>query len=317
MATGLCNHLSLDSRVEIISAYDPDPDALAAFASHFNCRAFDELDLMCEAFDLDGVVIASPPHAHLENVYAARANGLFVFCEKPLGACVVDCHRILAAFGTKNDELFVGHVLRLFPLFMKSLELVASGEIGEVRAVSITRAGCSELFHHGWRTQKAKSGGMLMELNAHELDYMRALLGVPARVFARLDNLHRLTDSADQAFVLVEFKGGRTGMLHSSLSSPAGEYRVHIQGTSGNIVHGGFGGSLTSHPVGKEPTTWTKDELGGDDPYAMELRAWVDTLVGGGPPMFSGADGFAAVAMAEAAYISATTGKSFELTDFD
>jgi len=146
---------------------------------------------------------------------------------------------------------------------------------------------------------------MLLEINAHEMDYMRSILGTPVEAYARLDNLQGGTDHEDQGFVIVAFEDSGTGCLHTSLSSPVGEYRVHIQGTRGNMVHSGFGGSLEWKDLKGASGKVQAGEIEQPNPYEIELASWIDSLTKGTPPLFTGEDGRAAVAMAEAAYESA------------
>ena len=85
----------------------------------------------------------------------------------------------------------------------------------------------------------------------------------------------------DQAFVTVTFESGATAILHSSMSSPIGEYRVHLQCTEGNLVHTGFSGSLRWKSSEGEETEVTPEELGLADPYARELQNWLESLTKG------------------------------------
>jgi predicted dehydrogenase len=106
----------------------------------------------------------------------------------------------------------------------------------------------------------------------------------------------------------VSFEGGGTGSLHTSLASPAGEYRVHVQGTKGNLVHGGFGGSLRWKDTDGQEDEARLEDLSFPDPYDRELESWLDSLTAGSPPLLRGEDGRANVAIAEAAYRSAQLG---------
>lgn len=315
MAKDLAHRCVKLGRCRISAVYDPDPNALADAAFEFSAEAVKDLHALCSRPDVDAVIIGSPPGAHIEGVLAAAAGRKAIFCEKPLGISVAECDRMIAACRKAGVPLFVGHVLRLFPLFRHSLRLIADGVIGQPRAISVTRTGYGSAFHSGWRAKKSMVGGILYEIHSHELDYMRAVMGQPVRVTARVDNIFGKTEYEDQCFVLIDFANGGSGVLHGSISSPVGEYRVHIQGTKGNIVHTGFTGTLKVQQPGGQLEEVTHGDVAGQNPYDRELTSWLDSLMFGTEPLFTGEDGRMAVAMAEAAYRSAAAGRPVAMSE--
>ncbi len=299
----------------IVAVYDPNPQAAQRAAEEFRAEAMPNEETLYADSRVEAVMVGSPGGAHLANVLTAAKHKKPVYCEKPLGVSVAQCDQMIAACREAGVPLFVGQVLRLFPLFWQSKQLIEAGKIGEPRAVSITRTGYSNMFVGGWRTSFAMTGGLLMEINAHEFDYMRYLLGEPVEVFAKMDNLYRIMEYDDQGYVLVTFASGAVACLHTSLSSPIGEYRVHIQGTKGNMVHGGFGGSLKYQTRDGSGEEFKTDQVAVPNPYDHELSSWIRSLTEGTEPLFRGEDGRAAVAMAEAAYLSAREGRVVRLNE--
>jgi predicted dehydrogenase len=289
----------------VVAVYDPDAEAVARAREDYGAEAASSAEDLCGRADVNAVLVASPPAYHIEGVLAAAAAGKPVYCEKPLATNVADCDRMIRACDEAGTPLFVGQVLRLFPLFWQSRVLIDAGRIGTPRAVRVTRTSFARFFGQGWRSRRAEAGGLLLEIHVHELDYMRFLLGEPVEVYARMDNLIGQMDYEDQAFVIVTFENGAVGSLHASMSSPIGEYNVSIQGTGGNIVHGGFGGILRVQGVGGETEEYKPEDVGVPDAYDRELRSWIDSLTVGTEPIFTGADGRACVAMAQAARLSA------------
>ena len=298
-------------RANVVAVYDPLDEANRAAAGEFAAEPSRTVEELVNHSGVEAVLIGSPPGFHHGNVLAAASTGKHIYCEKPLAISVTQCDEMIAACEKSGSKLFVGQVLRLFPLFWKSHELIEEGAIGEPRAVSVTRTGYAAQFGSGWRAKRSEAGGLLLEINAHELDYLRFLLGQPDTVYAKMANLYGQTDYEDQSFLIITFKSGATGALHSSLSSPIGEFRVHIQGALGNIIHGGFGGTLRCRrrddPEEKEISVKPED-LNLPDPYNRELMSFYDWVTENKTPLFTGRDGRAAVAMAEAAYESVKTG---------
>ena len=315
MARDLARRCVKLGRCRVAAVTDPDPESVAAAASEFMADIAANAEELCNRPDVDAVIVGSPPGAHLENVLVAAAARRPIFCEKPLGVTVAQCDRMIAACEEAGVLLFVGQVLRLFPLFAYSRSVITEGHIGDPRAIAVVRTGYGNAFHSGWRARRELAGGLLLEVNVHELDYMRSIMGEPARVYAITDNILRGMDYEDHAYVTVEFANGGAGFLHSSMSSPIGEYRVHIQCTGGNMVHGGFGGSLRYQPVDGPVTEVLQADVTGMNPYDRELTSWIDAITRDAEPLFTGHDGRMAVAMAECAYRSAEERRPVDIAE--
>jgi predicted dehydrogenase len=312
MATGLLNHVVAMERAEIAAIFDPDPANLQKAIERFGGEAVASQEAMAARADLDAYLIGSPPLRHAENVLAVAPRGKPIYCEKPLCTTTERCDRMIATCREHGAKLFVGQVLRLFPLFYESKRVLDSGAIGAGRFCSITRSGRGDLFQQGWRLSQRECGGLLMEVNSHELDYLYFLFGEPESVFAQGLHLNGWGDVLDTISVQIRFKNGALGMLHSSNASPIGEYRVHVQATQGNLLHGGFGGELKYRAFdSSETTTLTATDLREKygDPYAWELRSFFDWIEHDAPPLFTGETGRVNVAMAEAAYRSIESGR--------
>ena len=315
MAMHLLRRCAALERGRVTAIYDPSPEAQETAWRELDAVSTPDIETLLKRPDVDALLIGSPPSLHKEHVLMAAAAGKPIYCEKPLSVTTADCDEMIEACRKARVSLFVGQVLRLFPLFWKSRLLIEEGKIGTPRALTVTRAGYHTMFHSGWRTEKAKAGGLLLETNVHEFDYMRFILGEPVEVYARLDNLYGDFDYEDQAFAIVTFASGATASLHASLSSPMGKYQVEIQGTGGNMTHSGFKGPLQYQAPGGDVHEVLLEELSTPDPYDWELTSWLDSLTTGTAPLFTGADGRVAVAMAEAAMLSFQENRPVRLSE--
>jgi UDP-N-acetylglucosamine 3-dehydrogenase len=311
MASELAQRSVKLGRARIAAIHDIDPKAAAEKSTEFGADMVPTMSALLERTGIEAFLVGSPPLHHPANVMALAPLGKPIYSEKPLCTTVARCDEMIAACKASGAKLFVGQVLRLFPLFWKSHEIVQSGEIGTPQVCSVTRAGRGTFFGSGWRTRMEESGGLLLEVNSHELDYMLSILGEAESVFAQGRNLNGFSDYDDALFVQIRFRNGGLGMLHSSNSSPIGEYRVHLQCSQGNLIHGGFGGELRYQSFGAEkPTIINRDDLADrPNPYDWELTSFFDWVRDDTPPLFTGETGRANVAVAEAAYRSLASGK--------
>lgn len=319
MASSLARKTAASGRARIAAIVDPDETARAERSAEFGAPAFDTIEEVLEYPGVDAYLIGSPPLYHHENVLALAPAGKPIYCEKPLCTTASLCTEMIHVCAHYNTKLFVGQVLRLFPLFWKSKEIIDTGAIGEPRLITVRRSGFGGPFTHGWRTRMKESGGLLLEVNSHELDYMLYIMGEAESVLATGFNLTKHGDFEDALVVQIRFKRGGLGLLHSSISSPVGEFGIHIQCSSGNLIHGGFGGELKYAAFGeKHPTVIKKEDLVDRlDPYDIELISFFDWVEHDTPPLFTGETGRANVAVADAAYRSLKTGNWEAIAEFN
>jgi predicted dehydrogenase len=310
MASGLLDHCIKMERARPVAIFDPDAETLAAKCAQYGAEPVQDIEALAR-WDVDCYLVGSPPLAHHANVLALAPTGRPIYSEKPLTTTAKLCDEMIEACRKSGSKLFVGQVLRLFSLFWKSREIVESGVIGAPQAISIVRSGRGDVFSYGWRTRFQDTGGLLLEVNSHELDYMLSLMGPAKWALAQGANLNRWGDYEDSLFVQIGFERGGMGQLHSSNSSPIGEYQVSLQCERGNMVHGGFRGELRWQAFDSEaPTVLTAEDFKDrKDPYQIELESFFDWVEKDAAPLFTGETGRANVAVADAAYKSLRTRK--------
>jgi predicted dehydrogenase len=314
MGMNLARHChSLDDS-RITAVYDIDEGAKQRAAQEFEARAYSSLRRLINS-DIDAVIVATPNDSHAPITIAAARAGKHVFCEKPMALKVSHCRAMINAAQEAGVKLMVGHVLRLIPVFWKTKQIIDSGILGEPFAISVTRLGGPDSLAPGWRRTLKHSGGYLYEINVHELDYMRYVMGEADTVFASTGHF---TDSPvefeDVAFVQIRYKNSGIGTLHCGGSSSIKKYEMTIQCKQGTVANGGFGGPIQYARFGEEPVVIQASEIHKEDPYREEIRSWVDAILSYAPMPFDGYDGLAAVQLAEAAYKSARSNRPVSLT---
>lgn len=87
--------------------------------------------------DVDAVVVATPPDAHVAPVLRALSHRVPVFVEKPFTQSSADADAIARARG--NTPMMVGHLLVFHPLYQRLLGLHQTHSLGELRQVLVVR----------------------------------------------------------------------------------------------------------------------------------------------------------------------------------
>lgn len=305
--------------VELTGYYDVFPDAAQRAADRFGGRAFAALDELLKAVDL--VDICTPGTVHKENVLAVAAAGVPIICEKPLARHLRDAEEMVEACARAGVPLFPAQVVRFFPQYARVKATIDAGAIGKpavyrsVRAGSFPRPGGA--FSSQYYADFAQSGGVILDVAIHDIDFARWCCGQVERVFTRgltfANQPYR-----DHALITLRFTSGAIGHIEASWAHPRGNFRtrVEVAGDSGLVEWD----SLDRPPLMVD----LEDEQAGhrhlnlsptsveDEPYYAELYHFVQVVRGEAQPIVTAQDGLEAVRVALAAIESLRTGRPVE-----
>ncbi|MDW8107364.1 MAG: Gfo/Idh/MocA family oxidoreductase [Armatimonadota bacterium] len=302
-AGGIGRHLGWQlrplSEARLMGVYDADLTLAQRAATELETHAYPSLDALLDNPAIEAVILATPPHTHYELGLQILQRGKHLFCEKPMALTVEHCDALIQAAQQANRILMVGHVLRLFPLFWQSKQWLQEGVVGEPVAVQVQRRGYDiRLFKEGWRANPAQSGGFLLEMNVHELDYLRWLIGDYEVVAAQGTQPLPEPSYVQHWQALLRFHNGAIGVIEASIVDTLGGYFVRIVGTEGTLEHTGFSGAIRYKRINGEERSLTPEEIGTPEPFMWELRSFVRAIAYGETPLYDGYDGRMAVANA-------------------
>ena len=309
--------------IELVGYYDILPEAADRAAQRYGGRVFRSLGDLFAAVDM--VDICSPGTAHKENVLAAAAARKAIICEKPLARHLHDAVEMVETCERAGVPLFPAQVVRFFPMYTRVKERIDAGAIGKPAVFRSARCGSfprpGRDFSAPYYADFHQSGGVILDVAVHDIDFARWCCGEVERVFAR-----GLTFSGrpfqDHALITLRFASGAIGHIEVSWSLPRGNFRtrVEVAGDAGLVEWD----SLDRPPL----VTETYDDDHGlrrfgssptatqDEPYTAELAHFVDVVEGRAEPIVTARDGLEAVRVALAAIESMRTGKPVAMKDF-
>ena len=306
--------------VEVVFVSDLDEDRARSLAEEVNASyTLDYHGLLCDD-RIHAVFVASPPFLHATISIDAMNSGKHVFCEKPMATTLKDCDAMIKTAEQNQVNLGVGLVCRFHATHSKVREIVVSEQLGKPISMHVHRIGGpwqGGSYHTDWRMQREKCGGFLMEVNAHEIDFMRWTCGEIKKVYAVGGTyIQHEADYADLVVASLNFENGAVGLLHSGQVSAIGGYGGRVDCEKGSIffpqIWGGdskiqikrFDGSGEDIPI---------SSIEVESPVRAEIRAFIDATIDGVTPPVAGADGRAATEIALAAYRSIETGDPVNL----
>lgn len=307
----------------LVGYFDLNQAAATEFSEKYGGVAYTSQDEFLENVDL--VDVCTPATAHLPCVLAAAKAGKPVTCEKPLARHLHQCQQIVDGCEAAGVPLFIAHVVRFFPQFEGAKQAIDKGDIGTPAVIRTVRAGA---FPRGlndtYYGDFAKSGGVIMDLGIHDIDYQRWVCGEVERVFARGLSFDQL-DQCDHALITLRFESGAIGHIECSWAHPPGQFRtaLEIAGDGGLIewdsvhrqaVTARFKESTT--PSTNEHQSAASPTAPQDDPYYKELAHFLDHVENGTPLRVTPHDALMAVKVSLAAIESVRTGQPVDIASF-
>jgi predicted dehydrogenase len=303
--------------VEIAGFYDVRRESAERAVRRFGGQVYESVEALVG--DVDVADVCTITTAHKEGVLAAARVGTAVICEKPLAHTVADCEEMVAACEAAGVPLFVAQVVRFFPQFEKAKAVLDSGQLGKPGVIRTVRAGSMPGWgERSWFHDFEQSGGVIMDVGIHDIDFVRWCFGEVRRVFARGLSF-RGENGRDHALTTLRFANGTVGHIESSWAHPPGQFRTRfeIAGDEGLMMWDSqkdapFRLALTSDS-GQVDRSTASPLATESDPYYAELAHFLDCLENGTPSRVTAYDGLMAVKVSLAAIESMRTGLPVEI----
>ncbi|MDW4561742.1 MULTISPECIES: Gfo/Idh/MocA family protein [Aeromonas] len=239
----------MDDHYELLAAAlsaDPANARSSALALGLDpARAYEDYARMAraEAARPDGievVAITTPNHLHAPVATAFLEAGIHVICDKPLALTLAEGEE-LARLARQRRRLFaLTHTYSGYPMVRHARELVAAGELGELRYVQVeylqdwlaNPIPPGQNKQADWRADPARAGraGCLGDIGTHAYQLAAFITGqLPNALAAELHSFvpGRLVD--DHLQVWLRYPEGMRGSLNASQVASGEENRLQIR----------------------------------------------------------------------------------------
>ena len=295
--------------VELVAIFDTDKSLANQVADQYLTTAYTSFQDMMQEKKPDVVSVCLPTPYHKEYVLKVADHGSHVICEKPIAPSMEDAIEMVKHCDDKGVRLFIGHVVRFFPNYVDISTKVKAGLIGDVGVIHTKRVGSNPGQARSW--YKDSSGGVILDLMIHDIDYLCGLMDEVTSVYA----LNKVEQGHDYALVTLRFGNGAIANLEAYWGYP-GPFTTSIEvaGTEGVIRYNS--NESISIKVMKELDT-LNDSAGTvavpqspalHSPYYYELKHFIECIENNEDPIVSVQDALKAVKVALAAIESAKTG---------
>ncbi len=197
---------------------------------------------------VDFILVVTPNDTHYPIARLALERGFHVVCDKPLATSSQDASH-LACLAAESRRLFgVTYAYRGYPIVHHMRDMIAAGELGEIRFVAAEYpqdwlAGPLETTGQkqaAWRTDPKRAGisNCVGDIGSHVENMVSYLTGLEMKsLCARLDTFGPGRTLDDNASILVNFEGGAKGIYWSSQIAVGNDngFRVRIFGTKASL----------------------------------------------------------------------------------
>jgi myo-inositol 2-dehydrogenase/D-chiro-inositol 1-dehydrogenase/scyllo-inositol 2-dehydrogenase (NAD+) len=224
----------------VVALVDPMREIRDGLAAEYGIEAtFDTLEQALESAKFDAVVITTPTPTHTPLAIMAAGQGKHVFLEKPMALSLKECDQISEAARRAGVILQLGFMRRFDPEFVAAAQRIQAGEIGQPMMIKSLTHGPG--LPPAWARDLTTSNGMLAEVNSHDWDSTRWLMGANyERVYTETANLKGAANNVDtpnfydNVLVNLRFESGGLGMISGICPCGYGyDARVEIYGDKG------------------------------------------------------------------------------------
>jgi predicted dehydrogenase len=131
--------------------------------------------------EVEVVDVCLPTPAHLAVVTAALNAGKHVICEKPMALTAAEAKQIADAANAAKGFFMPAMCMRFWAEWEWLKRTVESQKFGKVRSAVFRRLG---VVPQGWFRDGKLSGGGIVDLHVHDVDFAYSLFGMPTSVYA-------------------------------------------------------------------------------------------------------------------------------------
>ena len=285
----------LDDRYELVAgvlssdpqrAHDSGADLLLAPE-----RSYAEIGALLDAEakradGVDVVAIVTPNHLHHSAAKRCLEAGFHVICDKPLTTTIEDAQELLQIAEQTRRVLAVTYNYSGYPMVRQAREMIANGDLGELRVVQIeyaqdwltTPVEATGNKQAAWRVDPLKSGiaGAIGDIGTHAFHLAEFITGTRVtQLAADLSSQFAGRRLDDNGHMLLRFSNGARGSLWASQVAPGNEnnLRIRAYGSKGGLE---WSQEAPNHlcfaPIGEQPRYITRGGAGAGTAAALSTR---------------------------------------------
>jgi predicted dehydrogenase len=282
-------HRALAETVELVAVCDRDAGRAATVAAEVGTAALtDYRELIGK---VDAVTIAASTAEHFALARFFLEHGVHVLVEKPMTRTSAEAAVLTELAQARQLKLQVGHVERFNPALLAARETLTTVRFIECHRLAPFKGRGADV-------------NVILDVMIHDLDVILSLVDSPPIAVSAV-GIPVLMDDVDIANARIEFANGAIANVTASRVSTSAQRRFRVFQPN-QYVSIDFGSGevrrITKHGEWREGTAPLEEEtwnLEKGDALLAETKAFADAILNDTPCVVSGADGLAALKLAE------------------
>ena len=264
-------------------------------------KAYSKLDDLLANPEIDLVDLCIPTHLHPQLAIAALKAGKHVLCEKPMARTSAHCREIVQAAKSAKGFFMPAMCMRFWPEWAWLKKVIAENTYGKVLGARFRRVAEPPGWSQGTFLDGAKSGGALLDLHIHDVDFVQYCFGRPKSLFS--SGYTKVSGVIDHVVTQFEVESGAAVYAEGTWAMSPGfgfsmTYTVNFERATADFDIARGADALKLYEPGK-PAQSVKCE--GIDGYVGELTHLVEAIqTGKAPTVVTAEDGLSSVEICEA-----------------
>jgi len=199
---------------------------------------------------IDVVAIVTPNYLHAPVAACFLKAGIHVICDKPLAISRAEGEELASLARERGLVFVVTHAYAGYPLVRHAREMVASGQLGDLRLVQVEYvqdwladavAADPGFLDENWHNDPRRAGptGCLGDIGTHAYHLAGYVSGMqPESVSAELHTFTTGRRVDDHAQMMLRYANGARGILFASQVAAGAEnaLRLRLYGTKGSLA---------------------------------------------------------------------------------
>ncbi|MDF1513155.1 MAG: Gfo/Idh/MocA family oxidoreductase [Anaerolineae bacterium] len=241
-----------------------------------NLTTYSEAGTLIESADVDVIDICLPTDLHAEYAILAMKKGKHVLCEKPMALNVRDADKMLQTAKETKQKLMIAQVLRFWPEYLFLKQRIKDEAYGNLRSLNMWRFGSRPTWSpDNWFLDPKRSGGMMLDLHIHDVDYVNAILALPENI-AVFGRGSRGAQSIDVIHAVFSYMDGPQIHMHAGWSPAIISFQAGYDAWFDEAFIRYREGSITIFDTQGEIKNLTGLPTG--DAYASEIAYFLDCV---------------------------------------
>ena len=213
--------------VRFVACCDLNPERAKQWAERYGCdHYFTDYKEMMSEVELDGIVLATWPNLHLQQIKdVAQAGIKNILCQKSLALTGSEAMEIWDVIKANGIFLMEGFMYRHHPAIKKLESLLATDETGPVDNVRAVFSDydpeeeSADDTNRNWRQRKECGGGIPYDFACYAVNACGHFSNsLPVKVYAS-GGVSEKYDIVNRVYGMVEYENGCVGIIESSKKS--------------------------------------------------------------------------------------------------